>query len=600
GDIPRGRPRFGPKRQEEVEEERRREGEMVMRLLANMTQNVMEATAYFRHTGSMIERLLARTESISEEQTRLRFDVLEASGLLTPGEGGEELFEELVNNMPGVASSEEEDTADDSYSQDVTSEMDSATAAPDTSTVSGANAGSSGAPANLARPQPPQRSSSLSAAFSAGALKSRVLASKSAAAASSGTGKGLAHDSIMILAELAKNGTQLLDVLTDLAQLSSTSLTSAVGSLHEEVVRLEDLRTRINAGLTGKTGGGILSQAGGGGLELGAGGGSQELRNLQNTTKTIFTIVEAIASNTGWIPYIFHNMQNVERLANRTLELAKKSLQQPQWSRPLGNEIPGVPEAQERRPGVEDEGQPAAMTQAEALDVIYETNMRLKRIMPALTRLLAEPEPLIALVEGKQPSEGRVEVFFKGHWRSVCQGSMGHSEASLICRHLSHNGGISAGSGHFGHGSAQQWALNVTCLSSGRCPAVWMPESSVTCTNGDFAVICDHMLRMVSIPEVNDMNTGRIEMHHHGLWLPVCAYGWSGYEARVACKQLGYRDGREFEYPRATEDPHLNSTAWVTGVGCSGEEQRLDACKVQSYAATECSESGKPAAVRCQ
>lgn len=594
---------FGPKREEEIEEERRREGEMVMTLLANMTQNVMEATAYFRHTGSMIERLLTRTESISEEQTRLRFDVLEASGLLTRGEAGEELFEEIVNNLPGVASHEDVDGETDS--QDVSDDAVPVTNAVEASTASSVSSGTSSAPTNLS-----QTSKPLHRASSVNALLARRRLHMTPRPVSSGTlpvKSSVPHESISVLVELAKNGTQLLDVLTDLAQLSSSSMTKALGSLHDEVVRLEDLRTRINAGLlltTGKPLAGVLGQTAGAELSGGGFGATQELRSLQNLTKTIFTIVEAIASNTGWIPYIFHNMQHVERLANRTFELAKKSVGQLQWSRPLGNEIPGVPEAQERRPGVvpvgEEADRPGAMTQAEALDVIYETNVRLKRIMPALTRLLAEPEPLIALVEGKRATEGRVEVFFKGQWHSVCQGDMGHSEASAICRHLGHSGGILAGTGQFGHGTGQRWALNMTCLGSMRCQFVTnpVPETAATCPNGDFSIICDHMLRMEPIPDVNDVNTGRIEMHHQGFWLPVCAYGWSGYEARVACKQMGYRDGREFESP--AEGVSVNTTVWITGVGCNGQERSLDACKVGSYAAGECPAGGKPAAVRCQ
>ena len=43
----------------------------VMRLLANMTQNVMDAVAYFRHAGDMMERLMATTEGVAIEQVSL-------------------------------------------------------------------------------------------------------------------------------------------------------------------------------------------------------------------------------------------------------------------------------------------------------------------------------------------------------------------------------------------------------------------------------------------------------------------------------------------------------------------------------------------------
>lgn len=190
-------------------------------------------------------------------------------------------------------------------------------------------------------------------------------------------------DSLKVLANLAKNGTQLLDVLTDLAQMSGSSLSLAVGSLHDEVVRLEFLRSRLTESLvqaSSKTSSGAFSTSH---------GESQELRSLQNITKTIFTIVEAVASNTGWIPYIFHNMQHVERMVNRTLELVQRSLSQRHWSRPHSNEVPASLEAQDHFQ-VRGDDEPTAFTKTEAFNVVLDTNVKLKRIIPALTRMLAE------------------------------------------------------------------------------------------------------------------------------------------------------------------------------------------------------------------
>ena len=109
------------------------------------------------------------------------------------------------------------------------------------------------------------------------------------------------------------------------------------------------------------------------------------------------------------------------------------------------------------------------------------------------------------------------------------------------------------------------------------------------------------MLRMTPIPELNDVSTGVVSLHHRGRWLPVCSHGWSGYEARVACKQLGFMDGRELEQDDVSWSELVGDVStWVSGVSCTGEEMRLDACKVASYASEDCKENGRPAAVRCQ
>ncbi|XP_076460467.1 uncharacterized protein LOC143293467 [Babylonia areolata] len=580
--------------------EGRGDGEKVMRMLANMTRNVMDAVAYFRHTGGMMERLLATTESVAREQTQLRYDMLD-SGLWAPGPDGAFPDDQHVTN------------ASDLLPREGDSEV---------------------SPTHPGAAAPDKAASPLAADYAA-AAKSRAKARRvytpafrqpaHDASSSSPSAHPYPHSlphphplssekSLAVLAELAKNGTMLLDVLTDLAQLSSSSLTKAVGSLHQEVVRLEDVRARLNEGLLypGKASSSFSSSSSSSsssGPAVAAGpvpGLGGDLGSLQNTTRTIFTIVEAIASNTGWIPYIFHNMQQVERLTNKTLELAKRSLLSVHWNRGMADAA--LPDSLLQGPGGAHRAK-GSPSQAEALDVIYDTNVQLRRILPALTRLVAEPEPLIALAEGSSFREGRVEVFHRGQWGAVCADSMGHEEADALCRHLGHAGGIWAGELPSERGQAVRYRqLNATCLDSPQlCSFLSNSSSVVECLTGQFAVICDHMLRLTPIPELQEEDdrtpdTGLLSLHHQGQWLPICGQGWSGYEARVACQQLGFRDGREVEEGEVGEWRHLlgNVTAWVSGVSCKGEELRLDACTVDSFRAKACSDDAAPAAVRCQ
>lgn len=48
--------------------------------LANMTHNVIDAVSYLRHTAGMIERLLASTEAIADEQVDEVDDTLDHKG----------------------------------------------------------------------------------------------------------------------------------------------------------------------------------------------------------------------------------------------------------------------------------------------------------------------------------------------------------------------------------------------------------------------------------------------------------------------------------------------------------------------------------------
>lgn len=99
-------------------------------------------------------------------------------------------------------------------------------------------------------------------------------------------------------------------------------------------------------------------------------------------------------------------------------------------------------------------------------------------------------EPFIVLNGGARDNEGRVEIYKKGKWGTLC-GRFGHIEAAYICRHLGYMGGNSAGNGHFGSGSGMFWKMNVSCLYTRQCDIVNPIIHSEHCDHKqDFAVIC--------------------------------------------------------------------------------------------------------------
>lgn len=155
-----------------------------------------------------------------------------------------------------------------------------------------------------------------------------------------------------------ENGTHLVEIVTALAETSQKSLKTTVVELLKEVYRLKDVKRTETKSTDPPAINGFIEY---------------DFELLLNATKGVLQMIEAVASHTRWIPYIFHNLQFVEGQINRTLSNSANllnsldSFDKDRHTSVMGNNITTV------------------------IGAIYQTITKLNRLTPPLTRLLGEP-----------------------------------------------------------------------------------------------------------------------------------------------------------------------------------------------------------------
>ncbi|XP_041455891.1 deleted in malignant brain tumors 1 protein-like [Lytechinus variegatus] len=190
------------------------------------------------------------------------------------------------------------------------------------------------------------------------------------------------------------------------------------------------------------------------------------------------------------------------------------------------------------------------------------------------------PASNIRLVNGSNPTEGRVEVLVNGTWGTVCHSYWEDTDAEVACQSLGFPKiGVATIRANFGEGTGPIWMAFTRCTGDEEnlldCRHT-APAPAFCDHSSDAGVQCDpaSILRLVG---GSSRFEGRVEMHYNGKWGSVCSDRFNRDEATIVCRTLGlgypshvFYDN-EFGESNLTDVYKFNCDGWRSSILRCGE-----------------------------
>ncbi|XP_035850746.1 lysyl oxidase homolog 3B isoform X6 [Sander lucioperca] len=251
----------------------------------------------------------------------------------------------------------------------------------------------------------------------------------------------------------------------------------------------------------------------------------------------------------------------------------------------------------------------------------------------------------------RKHNEGRVELFYKGEWGTICDDDFSIANANVLCRQL---GFVSATgwthSAKYGKGQGKIWLDNVLCSGGEKsiefCKSRGWGNSDCT-HDEDAGVVCkderipgfvdsnvidaqvdENRIEEVRLRSVVAMSRkklpvteGVVEVKYKDGWAQICDLGWTIKNTHVVCGMLGFPHERKVNknFYKQTSKAKANSKSkqsspgkrlyldrqknhfHIHSVACTGTEIHLAACPLEysKRNATFTCEGGMAAVVSC-
>uniref|UniRef100_A0A8C0HCM2 SRCR domain-containing protein n=1 Tax=Chelonoidis abingdonii TaxID=106734 RepID=A0A8C0HCM2_CHEAB len=200
-------------------------------------------------------------------------------------------------------------------------------------------------------------------------------------------------------------------------------------------------------------------------------------------------------------------------------------------------------------------------------------------------------------VGGEDRCSGRVEVWYRDSWGTICDDSWDMADAKVVCKQLGCGSAVPVpGEAAFGEGTGPIWVETLNCRGTESslwdCPAKPWDESNCD-HKEDVGVNCsgEKCSTTASADELRLMNgsnpcSGRVEVKHHNWWGTACGGNWNMKGAVVVCKQLGC--GSALKALNKAPFGKGSGPTWLYRVNCHGNESALWDCSHRGWGSFSC------------
>ncbi|XP_035281786.1 lysyl oxidase homolog 3A-like isoform X5 [Anguilla anguilla] len=232
----------------------------------------------------------------------------------------------------------------------------------------------------------------------------------------------------------------------------------------------------------------------------------------------------------------------------------------------------------------------------------------------------------------RKHNEGRVEIFYKGEWGTICDDDFTLENARVLCRQMGFVGATGwRHSAKYGPGTGKIWLDNVQC--SGTEKSIEFCQSrgwgNSDCTHDeDAGVICkderlpgfiesniiemqvdENRLEEIRLRPLLDgtakrlpITEGIVEVKYKVGWAQICDVGWTSKNSRVICGMMGFPSEKKTKknlYKMLGDRGQVNYR--IHSVACTGNEVHLSVCSMEfskANVSVPC-QGGRPVVVSC-